>query len=303
VTPPIEAITLDASEISKLQPWRRPWWQPARGDEPTLFWMLAIHLSALVGLVLAPLPGWPVFVAAWALHFLGGLGTTVCFHRALAHKSVKLNPVVRDVLIFFAMLNGSGSPLSWTANHRLHHAKSDTPEDISSPRIGGFWWSHLKWLWQAGPAPVAKYCKDLNTPANRRWSRLQVPLFALAFFVGAPFLVLGLPFGVAAFFWLGPIRLVWALHAQCFVNSVCHLRPGVPMGEPTARNVRWLALMHAFQGENWHQNHHDRPGSARLGFTPAQLDVGWYTILLLEKVGLAKDVRRPDLREDVEAAA
>jgi fatty-acid desaturase len=296
VTPPAEAMTVDASEISKLQPWRRPWWQPARGDGPTLFWMAVIHVGALVGLILAPLPGWPIFLAAWGLHFLGGLGTTVCFHRALAHKSVKLNPVVRDVLIFFAMVNGSGSPLSWAANHRLHHAKSDTPEDISSPRIGGFWWSHLKWLWQAGPAPVAKYCKDLNTPANRRWSRLQIPLFALAFFAGVPF-------GLAAFFWLGPIRLVWALHAQCFVNSVCHLRPGVPMGEPTARNVPWLALMHAFQGENWHQNHHDRPGSARLGFTPAQLDVGWYTILLLEKVGLAKDVRRPDLREDVEAAA
>ena len=108
---------------------------------------------------------------------------------------------------------------------------------------------------------------------------------------------------LAAMFWMGPIRLVWALHAQCFVNSICHLRPGVPMGEPTARNVPWLGVMHAFQGEQWHQNHHDRPGSARLGYQPGQLDVGWLTIILLEKVGLAKDVRRPDLREAVDAAA
>ena len=304
--------TIDVSEISNLQPWRWPWWRAARGDEATFRWMMFIHVTAVLGLILFPLPGWRIVVTAWAIYFLGGLGTTVCFHRALSHKTVKLNPVVRDVLIFLAMMNGSGSPLSWVANHRLHHAKSDTPEDISSPRIGGFWWSHLRWLWQAGAAPVQRYCKELNTPSYRKWTTMQIPLFAVA-------LLLGLPFGflfsapahgfaaahpvIAALFWIGPIRLVWALHAQCFVNSICHLRPGVPMGEPTARNVPWLGVMHAFQGEQWHQNHHDRPGSARLGFNPGQLDVGWLTIVALEKLGLAKDVRRPDLREDVVAAA
>jgi stearoyl-CoA desaturase (delta-9 desaturase) len=189
------------------------------------------------------------------------------------------------------------------ANHRLHHAKSDTPEDVSSPRIGGFWWSHLRWLWQAGAAPVQKYCKELNTPGYQKWTRYQIPLFALAFLLGGVFaFAFDWPL-LASLFWIGPIRLVWALHAQCFVNSICHLRPGVPMGEPTARNLPWLGVMHAFQGEQWHQNHHDRPGSARLGFNPGQLDVGWYTIVLLEKLGLAKDVRRPDLRESVDAAA
>jgi stearoyl-CoA desaturase (delta-9 desaturase) len=303
VTPSPEALVIDASDISKMQPWKRPWWQPARGDEPTFGWMVLIHVTAVVGMILFPLPGWRIALTAWAIYFLGGLGTTVCFHRALSHKSVKLNPVVRDVLIFLAMMNGSGSPLSWVANHRLHHAKSDTPEDISSPRIGGFWWSHLRWLWQAGAAPVQKYCKELNTPTYRKWTRLQIPLFALAFLLGGVFAVAFHWPLLASLFWIGPIRLVWALHAQCFVNSICHLRPGVPMGESTARNIPWLGVMHAFQGEQWHQNHHDRPGSARLGFHPGQLDVGWLTIVALEKLGLAKDVRRPDLREEVDAAA
>jgi fatty-acid desaturase len=288
---------VDAAEMAKHSPWKQPWWRAAPGDGPTLFWMILLHIGAIAGLILTPLPGWKIVAVAAGLHFLGGLGTTVCFHRALAHKSVKLNPVVRDVLTFFAMLNGSGSPLSWTANHRLHHAKSDTPDDVSSPRIGGFWWSHLRWLWQAGAAPVTKYCKDLNTPSYRIWNKVQIPLIALGFLIGAPF-------GLAAFFWLGPIRMAFALHAQCFVNSACHLRKNVPEGESTALNLRWLALMHFFQGENWHQNHHDRPGSAHLGWrSNAHVDLGWYTILLLEKVGLAKDVRRPTIEETLDVAA
>ncbi len=258
--------------------------------------MVLIHALTVVGLILTPLPGWPVFFVAYGLHFLGGLGTTVAYHRAIAHKSVKLHPVVRNVLTFFAMFNGSGSPLSWAAYHRLHHAKSDTPEDISSPRVGGFWWSHLRWLWQAGAPPIQKYCKEIDRPAYRVWARLQIPILALSVF-GA------LPFGWAAFFWIGPMRLVWALHAQCFVNSICHMRPSAGPDEATAKNVPWLALMHGFQGENWHQNHHDRPGSARLGLKPAQLDVGWYAIVLLEKIGLATDVRRPDLSRSLDAAA
>ena len=79
-----------------------------------------------------------VFLGAVALVFLGGLGTTVGYHRAIAHRSLTLNPWARGVLIFFAMFNGSGAPTTWAAGHRLHHAKADTPEDISSPRLGRF---------------------------------------------------------------------------------------------------------------------------------------------------------------------
>ncbi|MGH8007083.1 MAG: fatty acid desaturase, partial [Candidatus Binatia bacterium] len=179
-----------------------------------------------------------------------------------------------------------------TANHRLHHATADTVEDISSPRAGGFWWAHLRWLWQAGRTAPARYCPDLLRQASYRiWTVLQIPLLVLSFFGG-------LVFGLKAFFWLGAIRLVFALHGQCFVNSVCHLRPGIPLGEDSSRNVRWLALWHCFQGENWHRNHHARPGSARLGWTANQPDVGWWVIVGLEKLGLATEVRRPSSLSD-----
>src|SRR5207245_10641578 len=78
------------------------------------------------------------FPAALAMACCGALGTTVGYHRALAHRAVKLNPVVEQILIFFAVSNGSGTPSTWIANHRNHHANADTVDDVSSPRNGGF---------------------------------------------------------------------------------------------------------------------------------------------------------------------
>ncbi len=272
-------------------PWTWPWWRPARGQQITLLWVGLIHVTALVGLVLYPLPGWPLVLTAGALTWVGGLGTTVCYHRALAHRALRLHPAVRQVLTFFALYNGSGAPLSWTANHRLHHATADTPADISSPRVGGFWWAHLRWLWQDGHAAPARYCPELNGVSYRVWTWLQVPLLACSFLGGSAF-------GASAFFWLGAIRLVFALHGQCFVNSVCHLRPGTQPGADSSQNVPWLALWHGLQGENWHGNHHARPGSARLGWGAAQVDVGRWVIVGLERLGLATEVRRPRVRCD-----
>src|SRR6266571_5268946 len=113
----MKALVPDATELSAFRPWTQPWWRPAPGDMSTFLWMVLIHVGAIAGLIYAPLPGWRIALAALGLHFLGGLGTTVCFHRAIAHKSVKLHPVVQNILTFFTMMNGSGSPLSWVANH------------------------------------------------------------------------------------------------------------------------------------------------------------------------------------------
>ena len=155
--------TTKTEKTTKTAPWEMPWWHASSGrDIAILFWVCLIHITAAIGLLLYPIPGWRVLLGAIALVFIGGLGTTVGYHRAIAHRSLTLNPWARGVLIFFAMFNGSGAPTSWAAGHRLHHAKADTPEDISSPIWGGFWWAHLRWLWQAEEPSVDHYCPDLE---------------------------------------------------------------------------------------------------------------------------------------------
>ena len=281
----------DAPIMSSLgpEPWTSPWWKTTAGDGATFFYVVTIHVLAAIGLAFFATPGWRVITATVALAWIGALGVTVCYHRSLSHTALRLHPVVKHLLIFFAMFNGSGSPDSWTANHRQHHSKVETAEDISSPAIGGFWWAHLRWLWQAGRVPLSRWCPDLDKPEYRFWSRMQTPLLAVSLFGG-------LVFGLPAFFWLGPMRLVASLHAQCFVNSIAHMREGREPGEDSSQNIGWLAPLHFFQGENWHRNHHAVPSSARFGWKVWQLDVGWYFIVLLEAVGLAKSVKRASVR-------
>ncbi|HWS71550.1 MAG TPA: acyl-CoA desaturase, partial [Thermoanaerobaculia bacterium] len=117
-----------------------------------------------------------------------------------------------------------------------------------------------------------------------------VPMLAVSLFGG-------LVFGIPAFFWLGPMRLVMSLHAQCFVNSIAHMREDRQPGEDSSQNIGWLAVLHFFQGENWHSNHHAKPSSARFGWRLWQIDFGWYAIVLLETLGLATAVKRPSSRD------
>lgn len=281
-TPPSSAT--DARRFHIWDP--RAWWTCSRGEVPTLLWVVGLHVALVVGLLLLPLPPLSAFITAFALLFLGGLGTTVAYHRALAHRAVTLNPVVEQLLIFFAMFNGSGSPRNWVTMHRFHHQQSDKPDDISSPHYGGFWWSHLRWLWQAEQPDKDRLVKDMTSLRYRIWTSIQTLVLAGAVGVGALWFLFGSwQEALAAMLWIGPARLVWALHTQCSVNSICHLGAIAAHGG-SSRNVAWLTVAHMGQGENWHANHHRSPADPRIGHR-WQIDLGWWTIRLLGLFDLA----------------
>jgi stearoyl-CoA desaturase (delta-9 desaturase) len=194
--------------------------------------------------------------------------------------------VVENILIFFTIFNASGEPMGWVANHRHHHAKADTVEDVSSPRHGGFWWAHIRWIYQWAGSEIRRWCPDLDKRRYRIWRRLQIPIITLSVFSG-------IALGWQAFFWIGAIRLVYVMHFQMFVNSLLHLTPGLPEGIDSSRNIWWLGPMQlGAWGENWHKNHHSEANSARFGRRWWQIDIGWYVILGLEALMLASDVKR-----------
>ena len=173
-------MSTKSSKFQEEMPWTRPWWQYSEGNGPVLFYIVIVHALALIGLILYPLPDWRVLVAALAVASMGGVGTSVCYHRSLSHRALRLHPAVENVLIFFTIFNASGEPMSWVANHRHHHAKSDTAEDVSSPRHGGFWWAHIRWIYQWSGSDVRRWCPDLDQRRYRIWRRLQIPIITLS---------------------------------------------------------------------------------------------------------------------------
>ena len=50
-------------------------------------------------------------------------------------------------------------------------------------------------------------------------------------------------------------------------------------------------------GEGWHNNHHAHPSSARHGLRWYEVDLNWYGIWTLKKLGLARHVYRVKLAE------
>lgn len=286
-------------KVIEEKPWEMPIWRASKGNGPVLFYLVLVHALALIGLVLYPLPSLNVLAVAVAICLIGGIGTSVCYHRSLSHRAVRLNPVVEGILIFFTIFNASGEPIGWVANHRHHHAKSDTEEDVSSPRHGGFWWAHIRWIYQWSGSEASRWCPDMDRPRYRFWKRVQIPIIAVSMLSG------GL-LGWEGFFWIGAIRLVYALHLQMFVNSLLHMTPGLPEGVDSSRNIWWLGpLQIGAWGENWHRNHHSDANAARFGRAWYQFDVGWYVIRGLKGLGLATDVRPPveEVRQHAKQAA
>jgi hypothetical protein len=86
--------------------------------------------------------------------------------------------------------------------------------------------------------------------------------------------------------------IFWSTQA---VNAVCHLPGAGYRSHDTyedSLNVWWVALLAL--GEGWHNNHHAIPKSAQHGMAWWELDVTWISIVVLEKLGLAKNVIRPE---------
>ena len=90
--------------------------------------------------------------------------------------------------------------------------------------------------------------------------------------------------------WGYVVSTVVLLHATLSVNSIAH-----KFGRRTfatkdrSRNNMLVALLTL--GEGWHNNHHAFPTSAKQGILPGQIDITWYHILLLKKLGLAKNIK------------
>jgi stearoyl-CoA desaturase (delta-9 desaturase) len=252
-----------------------------------LFW--GFHVAAVVGVVLCGF-SWRGLLLAVGAYFVRMVLVTAAYHRYFSHRSFKTSRAFQFVLALGAQSAAQKGVLWWAAHHRSHHKNSDTPADIHSVRQRGFWYAHVGWIlapdWDATNTDVIA---DLNKyPELRFLNHAAIQLLpAVALAVG--FVLLG---GWPAFVWGFLVSTVMLWHGSFSINSLSHLF-GKRRYETSddSRNNWALALLTT--GEGWHNNHHHYQSSANQGFRWWEIDVTFYVLRLLERLGLVWDLRRP----------
>jgi stearoyl-CoA desaturase (delta-9 desaturase) len=257
----------------------------------------------------------------FAVFYVGTmLGIECGYHRLFAHRSFKTVPWMRCLLAILGSMAFQGPVIWWAATHRRHHQCSDTVGDPHSPHVlsgnseaaqkpgvlRGFVYAHFGWLfWHEStrPAKWASYVKDLYREDGLYLIHMNYFFWLLLGFA-LPTAIGGLVDGswqgaLLGFLWGGLVRAFFVHHFIWALNSVCHLvgRRPYPGVHDQSRNVFWLAL--PTFGQGWHNNHHACASSAKVGHAWWQLDVTWMFICLLQKMGLAWDVRTPNTKETV----
>lgn len=117
---------------------------------------IGLHLACL-GVIWVGV-SWFAVVVALLLYAVRMFAITGFYHRYFSHKAFRTS---RPVQFLFGLLGASSvqrGPLWWAAHHRQHHRASDTEADPHSPRLKGFWYSHMGWF-----SPVAR-----SAPTSRR---------------------------------------------------------------------------------------------------------------------------------------
>lgn len=235
-------------------------------------------------------------------------GTTIGFHRYFTHRGFETGHVLRAALAVLGCMTMQGPLTQWVTDHRKHHALSDKPGDPHSPHVGhgdgalgalaGFVHAHVGWLFSnLGMEQGREYARDLYDDGLLRvidraylvWVALTLGLpFLLGYWLGGT-----VQAGLEGLVWGGLIRIFAYQHATFSVNSICHMFGRQDYrSRDEARNNRLVALL--VFGEGWHNNHHAFPASARHGLDRGQIDLSWWIIRGLERLGLVWNVRVPD---------
>jgi stearoyl-CoA desaturase (delta-9 desaturase) len=256
---------------------------------------LGVHLMCL-GVFWTGI-NWQACVLCAFMFFTRKFGITGAFHRYFSHRSYKTSRAFQFCLAFLGGAAAQKGALWWAAHHRHHHKHSDTEHDIHSAKLEGFYWSHVGWVLskeyeEYDPNSV----RDLAKYPELIW--LDKYLFVPPFVAGAFCYYTGMfwfhnaMMGLIVGFFISTTILY---HTTFAINSLCHMfgKRRYETGEES-KNSLWLAFL--TMGEGWHNNHHHYPLSCRQGFFWYEIDLTYYVLLGLEKLGLVWDLQAPPKR-------
>ncbi len=228
---------------------------------------------------------WQAVLIGVALYWVRMFGTTGGYHRYFAHRTYKTSRPVQFLLAFLAQTSVQKGALWWAAHHRRHHKLSDLPGDVHSPRQDGFWYAQMFWLFNHTDETDWARIKDMARYPELVWLN-RLHLLPPALLALACLLVAGPSGLIVGFFW----STVVCWHCTFFINSLAHII-GRRRYETTDDSKNSLLLALLTMGEGWHNNHHHYQSSARQGFFWWEIDLTYYVLKGMERLGLIWDLR------------
>lgn len=222
---------------------------------------------------------WHLFFLTLFLYYLiFGFGVSNTLHRSITHRSISFHPWIETFGKFMAMMGGTGSVISWVMTHRAHHKHSDTeldphpPHKISRTLMGQYPKVDTK--------GIRKYADSAFNRITHRYYFFILLLYSSAWAI----------LGVEFFFYGFLYPALLTIMASNFVNKYSHSNFIFNYRrfetKDSSQNSPIVALL--TWGEGWHNTHHKYPGRARFAIAPWEIDLSFYSVMLLEKIGLAR---------------
>jgi fatty-acid desaturase len=238
---------------------------------------------------------------AFAL-FLVTSGVTLCFghsvgmHRKLIHDSFECPLWLERFCVYLGTLVGMAGPFGMIRLHDFRDWAQRQPEchDYSKHNASFFrdaWWQMHCRLELRHP-PDFRLEPRLATDrfyafVERTWMWQQVPL-ALAFYAvgGWPWVIWGVC-----------VRVSVSVTGHWLIGHYAHRRGPQTWVIDGASAQGFNVPLAGFisMGEAWHNNHHAWPNSAKMGLHPGETDLGWWLIKAFAALGLAHNIKTPDV--------
>lgn len=216
------------------------------------------------------------------------VSVTVYLHRYSAHRALELNTGLKHFFRFWLWLTTAQNTREWTAVHRKHHAKCETPDDPHSPVYKG-----LSTVLRKG---AELYREEARNPETLRIYGKNCPddwiernLYSRYKLGGIVLMALIdlLLFGTAGIT-IWAVQMMWIpFWAAGVVNGLGHAvgYRNFECRDAATNLVPWGIVI---GGEELHNNHHTYPNSAKLSVRRWEFDMGWAWIRLFCLLRLAK---------------
>ncbi|MDZ4018930.1 delta-9 fatty acid desaturase DesA [Pseudomonas sichuanensis] len=252
---------------------------------------------------LLDLSAWQLVAVTLLMTHVTIVSVTIYLHRYSAHRALELNAGLKHFFRFWLWLTTAQNTREWTAIHRKHHAKCETPDDPHSPLHKGLGTvlrkgAELYREEARNEETLRIYGKNCPDDWIERNLYTRYKLGGIALMAVIDLLLFG-TIGIT----IWAVQMMWIpFWAAGVVNGLGHAvgYRNFECRDAATNLVPWGIII---GGEELHNNHHTYPNSAKLSVRRWEFDMGWMWIRLLSMLRLAKVQRVAPIAHRVEGKA